>query len=242
MMELTRFQKLLLAVLAGMLAFFGVLMAAFRAHPGVLFEESLLGITEEEGRIVYSGKCYGDPVTVAVTWPTNFKAVVEFTIGDRFRDVCEVEYPLEPIETIRGPANGLRVTKNGATLFRGAYAPDMEAGWFDENGDWAPQITIRAHGGDPWSGYETTAADAVWFALGPGTSAHGDPGLFGMAVFLSLLLAVEIVFHKQLFRFEHRWARDPEPIEGYLMLERVLWLVMAAVIGVLYIAALVKIY
>lgn len=241
-MELTRFQKLLLAVLAGMLAFFGVLMAAFRAHPGVLFEESLLKITEEEGRTVYSGRAYGTPVTITAEWPTNFKAVVDFTIEDRFHDVCEVEYPLEPIETNRGPVNGLRVTKNGALLFQGAYAPDMEAGWFDENGDWDPQIAIRAYGSDPWWGYETTAADAVRFALGPGTSAHGDPAFFGLAVFLSLLLAVQIVFHKQLFRFDHRWARDPEPTEGYLMLERAVWLVVAAVIAVLYIAALVKMY
>ena len=34
-MELTRFQKIMLAVLAGMLALFSVLMAVFRAHPGV---------------------------------------------------------------------------------------------------------------------------------------------------------------------------------------------------------------
>ena len=47
-MELTRFQKLMLAVLAGMLVFFGVLMAVFRVRSGVLFQESLLKITEEE--------------------------------------------------------------------------------------------------------------------------------------------------------------------------------------------------
>ena len=54
-MELTRFQKILLAVLAAILVLFSVLMALFRTHPGVLFEESLLKIEERDGQTVYSG-------------------------------------------------------------------------------------------------------------------------------------------------------------------------------------------
>ena len=118
-MELTRFQKIMLAVLAGMLVFFGVLTAVFRTHPGVAFEESLLKITEQDGRMVYSGRAHGTPVTITAEWLTNFKAVVDVTIGDRFHDVCRVEYPLEPVETVRGPVNGIRVTKNGALLCQG---------------------------------------------------------------------------------------------------------------------------
>ncbi len=36
-MELTRFQKVMLAVTAGMLGVFGLLMIVFRSPPGVLF-------------------------------------------------------------------------------------------------------------------------------------------------------------------------------------------------------------
>jgi len=49
-MELTRYQKLLLAVLAGILVFFGVLMAVFRIHPKVLFDGGLLKIEEQAGQ------------------------------------------------------------------------------------------------------------------------------------------------------------------------------------------------
>ena len=238
-MELTRFQKILLAALAGMLVFFSVLMAVFRSNPGVLFEEGLLEIAGEE---VYTGRVKGEPVAITVTRPSDSRAVVEFAVGDRFRDVCQVDYPLTPVETVRGPVDGIRVTKNGAVLFRGAYAPDMEGGWFDENGDWAPLFTVRAcTGGDPWRYYETDAATAVAFALGPGTAARGDPGLFGLSVFLSALLAVQIVFYRQLFRFQHRWARDPEPTEGYLALERAVWLLAAVVIAGVYLAAMVTV-
>ena len=245
-MELTRFQKIMLAVLAGMLAVSGVLMAVFRARPGVLFEESLLKITEESGRTVYSGRVHGTPVTIAVTWPTNFKADVEFTIGTDIHDVCQVVYPTEKLQTERGnTVGGVLVTRNGETLFEGGYDPEDEFGWYSKNGEWDPltSLQIRAYaGGDPWSGYETTAADAVRFALGPETSAHGDPALFAMAVFLTALAALEIVFHRALFRWRHWAARDPEPTEGYLALERAGWVIVTAVIAVVYIIALSEIY
>ena len=63
-----------------------------------------------------------------------------------------------------------------------------------------------------------------------------------MAVFLTALLAVEVVFHKGLFRWRHWAARDPEPSEGWLALERVIWVVLAGVIAVMYIAAMTEIY
>lgn len=247
-MELTRFQKIMLAVLAGMLAVSGVLMAVFRAHPGVLFEESLLKITEESGRTVYSGKAHGDPVSIAVTWPTNFETDVEFTIGTDIHDVCEVEYPLEPIRTEHGnQVSGIRVTKNGQVLFEGGYdGGDAFFGWYEANGEWTfwPSAQVHVSGGysDPWQYYETDAGDIVRFAFGPETAARGDPALFALAVFLTAFAAVYVLFWRTFFRWRHWAARDPEPSEGYLALERIGWVVLAAVIAIVYVIALSEIY
>ena len=245
-MELTGFQKIMLAVLAGMLVLSGGLMAVFRTHPGVLFEEGLLKVTEQDGQIIYSGKAHGEPVRIAVSCPGNFEWDVEFAVGDRIHDVCRAVYPTEQIQTERGESvGGLLVTKNGETLFEGGYDPEDEFGWYGKNGEWTPPAGLGFRGyvnSDPWYGYETTAAGVVRFAFGPETSAHGDPALFGMAVFLTALLALEIVFHKTLFRWRHWAARDPEPSEGWLVLERAGWVVAAAVIAVVYIAALTEIY
>jgi len=143
-MELTRYQKFLLAALAGMLAFFGVLMAVFRTHPKVLFDEGLLKIEEQEGRTVYSGKVHGTPVSITVTCPTNFLSVAGFTIGTEIHDVCEVEYPLDSIKTQYGDTvSGIRVTKNGAVIFEGGYAPEGPfdgASFYDTDGNWAPPV------------------------------------------------------------------------------------------------------
>lgn len=241
-MELTRFQKIMLAVLAGMLALFGVLLAVFRTHPGVLFEESLLKITEYAGQTVYSGKAHGTPVTITVTYPTNFETDVEFTIGTEIHDLCQVIYPTKQLRTEHGDSvGGILVTKNGETLFEGGYDPEDEFGWYNTDGSWNSMLSIRGVGSDPWWGYETTPEMAARFAFGPETAAHGHPALFGMAVFLSLILAVNILFYEQLFRWRHWGARDPEPTEGYLALERVGWVVFAVIIAVAYIVALSEI-
>lgn len=244
-MELTRFQKIMLAVLAGMAVFFGALMTVSQLNPGVLFEESLLKITEENGRTVYSGKAHGTPVSIAVTWPTNFEADVEFTIGTEIHDICQVVYPTEQIQTERGnTVGGVLVTRNGETLFEGGYDPEDEFGWYGKNGVWDPlaNLQIRAYtSGDPWSGYETAAADAVRFALGPKTSAHGDPALFALAVFLTAFAAVYVLFWRTFFRWRHWAARDPEPSEGYLYVEQIGWVVLTAVIAVVYVIALSEI-
>lgn len=245
-MELTRFQKILLAVLAAMLVLFSVLMALFRTHPGVLFEESLLKIEEREGGIVYSGRAHGTPVAITVTYPTNVQTDVEFTIGDQIHDRCAVTYPTKQLRTEHGDSvDGILVEKNGSVLFEGGYDPEDEFGWYDQNGAWAPSanLQIRVYaGGDPWSGYETTAGDAVRFALGPDTAAHGHPAPFAMAVFLTVLLAAQIVFHEEFFRWRHWAARDPEPTDGYLALERAGWLILTVIIAGIYLAALTQIY
>lgn len=247
-MELTRFQKLMLAATAGMFVLFGLLMMIFRMNPGVLFEESLLKTTEYENQTVYSGKAHGTPVTITVTRDRENDPLttVDFTIGTEIHDVCEVEYPLDPIRTESGRSvSGIRVTKNGRLLFEGGYDPESEFGWFNADGEYDPSVSF--HMGayipyDPWYGYETTAADAIRFALGPGTAARGQPGIFGFAVFLSFLLVVDIFFHKEFFRWRHWAARDPEPTEAYLSLMRGGWVLLTAIIGIAYIISLTEIY
>lgn len=240
-MELTRFQKILLAVLAGMAVFFGILMAVFRTHPGVLFEESLLKIEEREGETVYSGRAHGTPVTIAVTCPTNFEWDVEFTIGTEIHDICRVVYPTEPIRTEHGDSvGGILVTKNGETLFEGGYDPESGY-WYDADGSWTSMLDIRGYGSDPWQGYETTAVTAVRFAFGPETSARGAPALFGLAVFLTAFVMVYVLFWRTFFRWRHWAARDPEPSEGYLYFEQIGWVVLTVVIAIVYVIALSEI-
>lgn len=247
-MELTRFQKIMLAVTAGMFVFFSVLMIIFRMNPGVLFEDSLLKMKKYESQTVCYGTAHNTPVTIIATRDRENAALttVKFTIGTMIHDVCQVEYPLDQIQTEFGyPVNGIRVTKNGAVLWEGGYDPENEMGQFDANGKWNPFPFIHIWGqtpGDPWYDYEITAVEAVRFALGPETAAHGQPEIFGFAVFLSILLVLDIFLYKELFRWKHRWAKNPEPSEEALSFMRGGWVLLAAIIGIAYIVSLTMIY
>lgn len=247
-MELTRFQKIMLAVTAGMFVFFGLLMIVFRMRPGVLFEDSLLKMKKYESQTVCYGKAHGTPVTIIATRDRENDALttVEFTIGPEIHDVFEVEYPLAPIRTESGRSvDGIRVTKNGEVLFEGGYEPEGIFGWFTFTGEFDPSVSFHTRPyspDDPWYGYETTAAEAVNFALGPKTAAHGRPDVFGFAVFLSILLVPDILFYKEFFRWKHRWAKGPEPTEEALSFMRGGWVLFAAIIGIAYIVSLTMIY
>lgn len=245
-MELTRFQKYTLIALGAMLVFFSALMLIFRLNPGVIFEESLLKISRNEDGAVYSGRAHGTPVTVTVTHPTEILSEVEFVIGTEFHDVFQVEYPLPTITAEGGfPVDGIRVTRNGALVFEGGYdsGRDEFARWYTRDGEWDVSFNIRGYSSsDPWNGYENTYKDAARFALGPDTSAHGDLALYVFAVIITAVAAVDVLFWRQLFRFNHRWARDPEPTEGYETLEHIGWVVLAVIAAGFYITALVKIY
>ena len=228
-MELTRFQKNLLAALAGMLVFFGVLLAVFRTRPGVLFEESLLKITEEDGGTVYSGKAHGTAVSIAVTFPTDFETDVAFTIGTDIHDVCEVFYPTQPIETERGyTVNGIRITKNGEVLFEGGYALEENYGWYRSNGahDMDGFVIVRPGTSDPWNGFEVDRSTALRFALGPELESRGSWGMYVFMLVCTVFAALDAAFPMTMFYLQHCCdVRDPEPSDFYLACQKAGWVV-----------------
>lgn len=224
--ERTRFQKAILMLLAVMIVLFGILTGVSRAHKGVLFEETLLKVSVLPDGTVYSGKAHGEPVTVIVTPGSGSATTVEFVIGDRFRDICSVEYPLADIRTEHGgTVPGIRILKNGAVLFEGGYDGSEEYGWYDKDGAWKPMFNIGLQvGSDPWSGYETTALSVMRFAQGPDLTARGSWLLYFLMVFLTLLLALDVAFPTVLFYMQHCCdVRDPEPSDFYLAMQKVGW-------------------
>lgn len=239
--ERTRFQKVVLIILAAMIVLFGVLTGVSRAHRGVLFEETLLKASASAEQTVYSGKAHGDPVTVTVTPGSGSKTTVEFVIGDRFHDICSVEYPLESIQTEHGgTVPGIRVLKNGNLLFEGGYDKDAEYGWYNQDGTWNLMIAFSTtYRNDPWSGYETTAPSVMRFAQGPELTARGSWALYALMVFLTLLAMLAVAFPMTLFYIEHACdVRNPEPSDFYLMTMMIGWVVYPCLLLIGYIWAL----
>ena len=231
-----RFQKIVLLVIAGMIVLFGVLTAIFRTHKGVEFYEGLLRMREQDGQTVYSGEAYDTPVTITVTkTPGNDRlTTVQITIAGVADDVCQVEYPLDPIETEFGArVPGVRITKNGALLFAGGYDPENAPGWYNLDGTRAfGGVSIMfSTGTNRWGGYETGKEDVMPFALGSELSARGSWAGYAAMTLWALVMMALVRFGLRLHVWKMSWyARDPEPTEFYYTTEKIGWVFAAAVL------------
>ena len=107
--ERTRFQKIVLLILAGMILLFGVLNVVSLFRKGVTFKDTLLRMQTEANQTTYYGEIYGDEVSVIVR---SADMQVEYIVEDRVHDIYTVEYPLDEIQTQYGSVSGIRILKN----------------------------------------------------------------------------------------------------------------------------------
>ena len=229
--ERTRFQKIVLLILAAMAVLFAVLTAVSRAQKGAYFEETLLRPSSPTQNVtVYTGKAHGTQVAITVTRESDTRATVEFLIEGVLDDVCVVDYPLAPIRTERWTTvDGVRVTKNGTLLFEGGYDPEdpIGWGWYTPEGvqDTRGALTARGYSdANPWLGFEVSANTALRFARGPELESRGSWGMYFLLLVLTLLAALDAAFPMSLFYLQHCCdVRDPEPSDFYLACQRVGW-------------------
>lgn len=227
MEERTKFQNVILIILAVMVVLFGVLTGIVRGQKGVLFQETLLKVTEAESQTAYTGKIQGVPVVITATPTASNVTTVEYRADGQKPDVYTMEYPLEPIWTEDGAVPGVRILKNGSVLFQGGYDPEQEfLVWFDEKGNWDADITVTG----VYDGYarhlDLSKSDVAYFARGPELTSRGSWGLYLLMVLLTGLLALDVLFPKALFYMNHACdVRDPEPSDFYLAMQKVSWVV-----------------
>lgn len=198
---------------------FAALTAVSRQHKGISFEEMFMEMEEQDGKIIYTGRKHGEDVTV-ICYEEDGADVVDFTVGDRYRHLCRVEYPAGNILTEWGEAvQRIRILRDGLTIFSGGYGA---GGYYAEDGSWDPMLTIKAGYSDPWYDYEFTAGDICYFADGPETVARGSWVFYAVMVFLSLIAAVEIAFPETLFYLNHFLSvKDPEPSDFFWAMHRI---------------------
>lgn len=233
--ERTKFQKVILLLLAAMAVLFAVLTAVSRAQKGAYFEETLLRPESSAPNVTaYRGKAHGTPVNITVTRESETRTTVGFHIEGVLADVCVVDYPLEPVWTERGTTvDGIRITKNGRLLFEGGYSPEGIYGWYGPDGahDMDGFITVRAGTADPWRDFEIGRSDALRFALGPELESRGSWGLYFMLLVFTLLLALDAAFPMTMFYLQHCCdVRDPEPSDFYLICQRAGWAVLPLIL------------
>lgn len=236
--ERTRLQKIVLLILAAMILLFGVLNVVSLFRKGVTFEETLLRIRTEEDCTVYSGKVYGDEVSVTVR---PAESQVEYAVGNRAHTVYTVEYPKGLIQTEYGSVFGIRILKNDKILFEGGYDPQQEfMRWFDENGEWDPGVHFSyGTSGGKTAPEDLTKWDVMRFLEEPEPVHRGNIGLYFLMVLMTLLLMLDVAFPLALFKLKHRLdVRDPEPTDFYIGMQRAGWVIYPFLLLAGYIYAL----
>lgn len=230
------YQKVILWLFAAMAVIFAVWTGISRAHEGVSFHETLLKVSRQGSSTVYSGKLYGDAVTVTCREENGTK-YVNFSADGKYYATCRVEYPKGTITTEFGKSVGrIRVIRNDEVLFSGGYDPEPDGNdylqYYSEDGAWDPLITISATGnGDPWYYFEFDVHDILRFAGEVETSVRGSLTFYFVALFFSVLGAIMTAFPDELFYLNHFLSvRDPEPTEFYYATHKIgcaLFLVIA---------------
>ena len=238
--ERALYQKVIIAILAAMMVIFAAWTAVSRTHEGVLFQETLLEVSEQGDTTVYSGTVYGTPVTITSREENDTK-FVNFSADGEYYAECRVEYPEGTITTEYGKeVMRLRIIRNEEVLFSGGYDPAPDGSnylkYFDEDGSWNPMVTVSGAGnGNPWHYFELTASSIMHFSNSPATSVRGSWGFYFIALFTTIIGVLLVAFPETSFYFSHFLSvRDPEPTDFYYACHKIGSVLYVGVVLILY--------
>ena len=222
----SKLRKIWLVALAVMAVLFLVLAQIVSRSGGVPFCGALLEAQGAADNGSYTGKTHGETVNITVRRQSETAVEMNLSISNVADETWLVEYPLEPVLTEHGQKlPGLRVSRNGKTVFEGAYDPDHRVDWgymlYDTDGKWyAGEILSITAGTGPeggyWDDYETSLNTVLKFVNGPELEARGNLTFWFYGLVLSAMAAVLVAFPEALFQMKHHWhVKDPEPTDFY---------------------------
>lgn len=246
----TFFQKVVLIILAAMIVVFGAVTAYCQTIEGIRLRDSFLRKREVADADCFTGKVEGEQVTI-LRWYGDGSGTREVTlqVGERIHDTYAV-YLGEPMIPLKGTVATLasallevptvRIAKNGTVTFEGGYQASSGM-FYTSEGEWesrADSANIYVSGGDFWKGYTMPKGTLVKIALDPELEDRGDWRLYGLMVFFTLMLMVDVAFPYTLFRWRHhRWVKDPEPTDDYMSIQHLCWVICPILLLVFYIFA-----
>ncbi len=244
--EMSRFRRVLLAVMVLMVLGFGIATPIVAAREGYAYGGTLLRAEREGDTRRYTGRVDGREVELVI----QGDGMVTFRSGENQYGPYQVE---EAPDTVPGDfwGRGIQIRQGERVLFRGGYMENSELPLFDETGEpiWEVRMTAGSSGGDTYyiDGEEVSQEEwnapsmsqiARW-ALEPEELTHrGSWGMWFSATLIALLNILQLCFPGFFFRLS-LWGhvRDPEraePSEFYIAAEYAEWIVLAMVSGVLY--------
>ncbi len=244
----TRYQKIILVILAVMTLVFGVLTVRQTRQQGVQFRDCFLRQQVYDDRTVYSGRCEGENLAIFVFPKENETEVVCETDGGwQRRYTLELWFPEKAdyweTYTSHSDAQGVILwDETGEELFRGFYDPTWDY-LLNEDGSLEVggyQIVYYNSGMRSfWDDHEPSSTMIVYMAMGPDLTHRGSLGLYALMVVCALFVALDVWYPKLSFELQHFLSvRNPEPSDFYIAMQRLGWAVYPVLIFAGYIYAL----
>ncbi|MBQ3103427.1 MAG: hypothetical protein IJC58_03985 [Oscillospiraceae bacterium] len=229
------YQKGLLIFLSIAFIVFTAAYCAASSRVGYAFKKAILLPHHEGDSIIYTGRAFGEKISITVSDKTVTFSYEEETYGP----YTVKEDPSAIVEDLDWPVTGVEILQNGNIFFRGSFYPDSSIGMllFDEEGILG-SFTTTANGvtydsdGNPIDEMAPTVYDILKLTHDPDLTSKGVWSLWFFGILLSAFGVIHILFADEIFRhnlsFRIRNADRAEPSDWEIAMRYILWTFWAA--------------
>lgn len=251
--ELSRYQRVLLIVMAiEILAFFFATLVMIN-RPGLEYQGTLLYPSTEGDFQIYQGTVDGETARFAV----SPEGKISYQWGDYTYGPYQIALDPSAIPAGWGGMTGLEITQGNEVLFRGGYEEESSITLWREDGEplWesssyaiARDGTILGENGRVITQQEFHEPDLYTLArvaLEPELTHRGSMGVYLAVTLLALFNIIQICFPHLFFRLSLlgrvRNIDDAEPSDFYIAMEQIEWVVLALACLLFYYMAMTAI-
>ena len=244
--ELDRYQKGILLLLTAMIVVFGVIYSMVSSRVGFLYHDVILQPSEMNGNLVYSGSINDKESAFTVTADKT----VTFQHGEKTYG----PYTAKEDPTARPDdeeyLTGVEILDGDTVFFRGGVWRSADGLMlFGEDGGIILDITVYTEYGTSYDAdgnmidpQEPSASTVLELMAGPELTSKGEWQAWFGAVFVSVLIAVSILFADEIFRFNLAFQiRDVdrvEPSDWEIAGRYIGWTILTIMTFVMYIIGL----
>jgi hypothetical protein len=241
--KLNKFQKGILAVLAGMIVLFTIIYIVLSHGEGLVYRDSYLRKTDDLYSVVYKGTVSGKNISITVDCT---KGITIVTAGKEYGpywvDGGDTSRELTPEVTIRDNKeivfrgwlkprdDGFVVFKDDGSLFVGhPIITGSDGTVIDENGN---VVDVN----------EPTASEIIYIAKNISLTRRTNWAAYAFATFICIITALSILFEDEMFRFQMYFrVANPGSVEpsGFELASRyIAWCILPFLILLIYLLGL----
>ena len=232
----TRYQNIILILLAVITAGALALLIYNRTQPGIQFRDGYLKQQKTAEYTVYSGRCKGEDTAIYVTEKVD-GTLVQILAGTYRWEYIVSEWEGSP-NHYSGNKPVVISDVTGNEIFRGyltkgGFLTDEQDRFDSDNID----LYVYTEYGNKsaWDDYTPGKLFVVKLALEPELVYRGDLGTFVMMLIATICIAIDILFPEFWFQLKHMLdVRNPEPSDFYIAMQRLGWVIWPVLLAIGY--------